>query len=235
MRLKPLLLICVCLLVFLSSEAQHISGKMLSGGTGANLSDHVLMLNSKRALYGEPEEEIEGTPYLTETYDSANVFTSKGTYFGVPMRYNIHADYIEFKQADVLYILDPRPDINLVDFGSYKLVVHKKEIDGKTLLGFYALLDSGKVTLMSKKMVSFREKRPPKGLEYNGSPAKYSRLADEFVFKIGNGELLKVTSVKKMIDNFPDKQKELTDFANREKISKNEKELTKLVRYYNSL
>ena len=58
---------------------------------------------------------------------------------------------------------------------------------------------------------------------------------DEYFFKIGNGQLTEISSVKKMIENFPDKQNELKEFVRREKISKNEEDLIKLVRYYNSL
>ncbi len=64
----------------------------------------------------------------------------------------------------------------------------------------------------------------------------YSAAPDVFYFKIKDGTVEKVESIKKMIAGFPDKQTELTEFAKKEKISpKKEEELIKLVRYYNSL
>jgi hypothetical protein len=46
---------------------------------------------------------------------------------------------------------------------------------------------------------------------------------------------MKVSNLKKMIDSFPDKQNELTQFAKKEKLShKKAEDLMKLVRYYNN-
>ncbi|MBA4056281.1 MAG: hypothetical protein C0490_16320 [Marivirga sp.] len=131
--------------------------------------------------------------------------------------------------------MDPGPDIKKINLGDQVLVVEKYEVKGKSKSGYFALLDSGKVTLVAKKVITFREAQPPKALEVAGKPAKYSKSADEYLYKIGDGPLTGVGSIKKLIESFPDKQEELSQFVSQEKISKNEKELIKLVRYYNSL
>jgi hypothetical protein len=149
--------------------------------------------------------------------------------------YNMYEDYIEFKQKDIVYILDPDLMIKKIDMGAHVLVVENYEFKMKTQLGFLTLLDSGKVTLLSKNIVAFQEQQPPKALESAPTPAQYSSLPDVYYYKIGNGEVMKVSNLKKMIDSFPDKQNELTQFAKKEKLShKKEEDLMKLVRYYNN-
>lgn len=195
----------------------------------------MLLLDSRKVLYGDGSaEETKGTPYLAETFDSANVYTIKGVFAAVPMRYNVHEDYFEFKNKDVTYILDPALNINRVDFRDYSFVVEKSEAGGKMKLGFFVLLDSGKVTLLAKKIVSYREPQPVKAME-EAKPGRYTKKDDEYFFRIEKGQLTAISSIKKMIESFPDKQNELKEFVDREKISKKEEDLIKLVQYYNSL
>ena len=114
----------LCMLASTGSVAQHITSYRDAGRTGLNLTDHMLLLDSRKVLYGDGSaEETKGTPYLAETFDSANVYTIKGVFAAVPMRYNIHEDYFEFKNKDVTYILDPALNIKRVDFRDYSFVV----------------------------------------------------------------------------------------------------------------
>jgi hypothetical protein len=190
------------------------------------------LLDTRRALYGaESAPEFQGTPYLTETFDSANVHTTKGVFRGVPMRYNIYEDYLEFKNKDVTYILDPKLDIIKVDFGSNRFVVEKTV---KMKLGFFELLDSGKVTLVAKMGVYYREPQPTKGI-VDAVPGTFTRKGDEYMYRIEKGQLNEIGSIKKMIESFPDKHNELKEFARKERISKNKEDLIKLVQFYNSL
>lgn len=101
---------------------------------------------------------------------------------------------------------------------------------------YFLLLDSGYIQLMAKKVITVRAAQPPKALESSGTPAKYHELPDSFYYKIGNGELMKVTSLRKMIETFPDKQEEMKQYAKKEKISvKRKEELMMLLKFYNSL
>jgi hypothetical protein len=235
MTLKSSLLIGLWLFVVWTSEAQPLPGNGAGAGTGMNLSDHMMIMDSKKFGKDEGAEPVVGTPYLTEAFVNGDVYSKKGKFSGLPMRYNIYTDNIEFKEKNATYILDPSADIRKVDMGTYRFVVEQYEVKGKSKLGFFTLLDSGKVTLMSKKEVNFREKQPPKALETDWSPAKYTPAGEEYHFKIGSGPLQKVSSVKKLIESLPDKQDEVKEFAGKEKISKNEEELTKLIKFYNSL
>jgi hypothetical protein len=72
-------------------------------------------------------------------------------------------------------------------------------------------------------------------LESAPTPSQYSSLPDVYYYKVEEGTVMKIKNIKEMIESFPDKQNELTQFAKKEKLShKKEEDLIKLVRYYNN-
>jgi len=230
----PFLLFSLWMLASKVCVAQHITSFRDAGRTGLNVTDHMLLLDARKVLDGDGSVETIGTPYLAETFDSAVVYTLKGVFHVMQMRYNVHKDYMEYKDKDVVYILDPALNIKKVDHGNYRFVVEKYEAGGKMKLSYFVLLDSGKVTLLAKKNVAYREPQPAKAMQ-EPTLGSYSKQKDEYFFKIGNGQLNEISSAKRMIESFPDKQDELEQFVRKEKISKNEDDLIRLVRYYNSL
>ena len=187
-------------------------------------------------IYGKLRLDIEGSPYLNEEFVDGEIHTFKASYAGVSMRYNIYLDYIEFKQKGKSYILDPEPRLRKVEVDGNTLVVAKYGSIGKMKDGFFLLLDSGKLQLMSKKVIQFKEAQAPKALESSATPAKYQQLPDQFFYRIGQGEPVKISNIRKMIAGLQDHQEELNAFAKKEKISaKREDDLIRLVKFYNSL
>jgi hypothetical protein len=181
-------------------------------------------------------QKIEGTPYLSEKYVDGEILFGTTGRSTVPLRYNVFQDLMEYQQNGKALVLDPTTKIKRVRLGESTYIVDKFEFDGKTKYGFLNLLDSGKVTLLAKKVVKYQEPLKGRALDGGDLPAKFSRSSDAYFYRIGNGELQEVDNLKDMIASFPDKQEELKQFAKKEKISpKKEEELLKLVRYYNSL
>ena len=198
------------------------------GQQGRNVHDHMLIKISDKHLYGEPAEYYEGTPYLKDTFETGYVYINHVKSTAVPMRYNIFEDHVEFQQDDGVYVLKPSAQINKVEIDKYTLVV--SEFD-KSKNGFFELLEAGKLTLLSRKIINYRKK-----VEISNVPPKYSKASDTYYIKLSGGKPVKVNNIKKLITSLPDKQNELNAFAESEKLSgRNEDELVKLVKYYNSL
>lgn len=218
-----------------SAFGQHMPANGPGAFLGLNITDHMLQLDTRRFLYGSDGQKIEGTPYLNEEFATGDVLSNKGKFTGIELRYNLYSGNIEFKQRDIVYALVPGPEIKRINFGQYSFVVENYESKGQKKDGYYVLLDSGKVTLVAKKHVSFREAQAPKALETMGKPPKYISEPDEYYYRVGTGNLINISNVKKLIEGLPDKQDELKAFASKEKISKNARELTELIKYYNSL
>jgi hypothetical protein len=154
----------------------------------------------------------------------------------VPARYNIFQDLMEYQQNGKALVLDPTKKIKKVKIGDEIFVVEKYSLEGKSKYGFLTMIDTGKMTLLAKKMVKYQEPLKGKALDGGDLPAKFSRLSDTYFYRFGNGELKEVGNLKEVIASLPDKQEEVKQFAKQEKISPKKKdELLKLVRYYNSL
>lgn len=180
--------------------------------------------------------KIEGTPYLNEQFVEGEIVFGEANRTKVPVRYNIFQDLMEYQQNGKALALDPSNKIKKVKMGDEVFIVDKYRLEGKSKYGFLNLLDTGKMTLVSKKIVRYQEPLKERALDGGDLPAKFSRLSDAFFYRIGDGELKEVGNLKELIASLPDRQEEIRQFAKKEKISpKKQDELIKLVRYYNSL
>jgi hypothetical protein len=178
---------------------------------------------------------IKGTPYLIETYEEGQIFYANNN-VRVPARYNVFKDLIEYQQNGRTLELDPTVTIKKVRLHNATFVVEKYLLNDKPKFGYFAVLDSGKVMLYSKKAISYVAPKKGGALDGSDQPGQFKKAPDTFYYKIGNSTLQEVKNIKSMIASFPDKQEELTLFAKKEKISpRKEEELVQLVRYYNSL
>ncbi|MFO7256520.1 MAG: hypothetical protein DIU61_002435 [Bacteroidota bacterium] len=201
-------------------------------GDGANIIDHLLIKAAKDAVSEESEFPVEGTPYLSDDFEKGAVITTKGAFRNIDMRYNIHADVIEFRQKNQTFLLDPLPEIIRVDMGERRFVTGT--IDSKGKLGFYEMLDSGAVVLLSRAKVVFREGKPPQALQAKPTPAKYMHLPEIYYYRANGGTVTRITSLKKLLNDMPGNAQALADFAERENISIRKKDdLLRLIRYCN--
>ena len=204
--------------------------------TGRNVDDHLLIKDAEKNLGLDDAIEVIGTPYLDEKFAPGEIIFDKGMSNAVPIRYNIYKDWIEYQQNNQTYILDPDVRIKSVKYDENTFVVEPYASKGKTRLGYFKVLDSGRVTLLSKQTVMYKEYQQAQALQSSSSPPKYTRTADQFYFKIEAGEIQKVDNLKNMIASFPDKQDELSAFAKKEKISvRKEEDLKRMMTYYHSL
>ncbi|HZY81014.1 MAG TPA: hypothetical protein VFE50_15935 [Cyclobacteriaceae bacterium] len=180
--------------------------------------------------------KVKGTPYLDETYvDGTILFANNDR--KAPIRYNAYKDVIEFQIDGQARALDAGSTVKRVSFGDNIFVVEKyKDDKDVTRYGYFTLLDSGKASLFSKKVMKFTPGMKGRALDGGDQPAEFRRAPDTFYFKLASGEMTEISSIKSMIAAFPDKKDELNAFAKKEKISPRDgEELKKLIEYYNSL
>jgi len=183
----------------------------------------------------ESEVAIAGTPYLDEVYAKGVICYANKSQV-MPVRYNAFRDLIEYQQGSTTLVLDPNATIKKVTVGNFTFMPLPYESNGKSKYGYFAVLDSGKVSLFVKKKVVFTAFKRGGQLDGSDQPAEYRKSADTFYYRIGDGKLQEMGNIKSMIASLPDKQEELTRFAKKEKISpRKEKELIQLIKFYNSL
>jgi len=226
MKTKHLSLIAI---VFLASWCAF--GQTM---TGTDLKDHMLIKLAKDT--DRSVKDFEGSPFLNEQFVPGQIISTGKKLTAVPLRYNIFNDQMEFKQNDLTYALYPEGRIVKVILGDETYVVEKYEIKSKMDYGYLSRLDSGKLTVLVKKVVRFTESQEAKALESSNKPAKFTRIPDVYYYKIGDGELTKAGSLKSLITSLPDNQNQVESYAKREKISTRKAEdLKKLAVYYNGL
>lgn len=197
---------------------------------GLNIADHLLIKHAEPLTHEAEREEYEGSPYLHEAFTAGSVTTENNTFTQLPMRYNIDRDLVEFEYNGRSYLLDPATFIRRVEIGEDVFVVRSLSSRSGDKSGFYELVEEGKLSLLSKKIVNYRKAQPLQGL-----PAKYSRQPDILYVQIGDQPVVKAGNVKNVIAALPDKQPDVTRFAKAGKLSSRKEDLIALVRYYNSL
>jgi hypothetical protein len=202
---------------------------------GKDVYDHLLIKIAQEGTSNASVEEYEGTPYLNDEFISGTVYINEGKFDDVPLRYNIFRDLVEFKKNNQIYFLDADGKIDMVTIGNDTLVVEDLLIGKSEKPVYFKMIAKGKASLLSRLNVKYRAAQPPKPpAEPEGKLAKYTRFSDDFYLK-AEGELIKIDNVKKVIQQLPSAAADLESFAKKNKISRNEEDLKKLINHYNNM
>jgi len=179
-------------------------------------------------------EVIAGSPYTDDKYKDGVIYYGTDKNQAAPIRYNAYQDLIEYQQNGKALVLDANPGIKKVIVGG-ETFVPLPNSDSKKLR-YFAVLDSGKMTLYSKKNIVFQPFKRGGKLDGSDQPAEFQKKPDTYYYQLGDGELKEIDNIKSLISSLPDKQDELSQYVKKEKISaKKEKDLMEFVKYYNSL
>ena len=180
-------------------------------------------------------EVIAGSPYTDDKYKDGVIYYGTDKNQAAPIRYNAYQDLIEYQQNGKALVLDANPGIKKVIVGGEVFVPLSPNANSKKL-GYFAVLDSGKMTLYSKKQIVFQPFKRGGKLDGSDQPAEFQKKPDTYYYQLGDGELVEIDNIKSLIAGLPEKQDELSQYAKKEKISaKKEKDLLQFVKYYNSL
>ncbi len=220
---------------FLQGNAQVLKQALGTPSRSSPTSSLTSIGGFNRFYDADLSNPVEGSPYANDEFVKGSIYHSRGVHRNIDMRLNVYANQIEYKVNDSIWVVDASKLIQKVVMGDHTLVVNLGEEKGKQGLRYYYRLDSGKVTLLEKKNARYQEAQYGKAIEGN-VPAKYFGMASEYFIKIGEEPLIKIQSMKKLIEDLPDHKPEMEQFAKKEKISTNKpKELIKFIHYYNSL
>lgn len=201
--------------------------------SGRNMADHIL-IRKKAGKMKVDIDDVEGSRYENDSFRLGTVLTDKLQFDNVLLKYNLYEDHVEFKDNGQVFIIDPEAKVQKVTIGNLNLVMDAYKSEGKIKPGYYNVLDTGRIKLLAKDAVILIEPQPAKAFQ-PFVPAKFERAPTTFYYKIDKAEPKPITSIKKLIAEFPDHQKSLTSFSNRRKISVNQEELIQLWEYYHSL
>jgi hypothetical protein len=136
--------------------------------------------------------------------------------------------------SSVLELKNPET-VEKIEFENYKLIYLSLPHKNNVVKGFFIVLTEGYATLLSKPAVTLHKPSQPGGY-IDAQPPRFSRNPDIYYIKVGKNQPKFIKTKKHLITSFPDFRAELSNYIkiNNIKIS-DQKSLTDLVQYYNSL
>jgi len=184
------------------------------------------------------EADIEGSPYLNDKFETGEVLTDNNVrYVGIPLRYNIYSDEIEFQTAkgQILSIQFPG-NIKEVKIGHDIFVYNLYFLSPERLKwGYFQLINSGKAEGLIHYRVIFEAAQ--KALAYKDpQPPKFVQQPAYYYVSVNKKPAVRVQRTKELIALLGNHKKELENFARKEKIKiRRLNDLRRILYYYNSL
>lgn len=186
-----------------------------------------------------PYSNISGSPYLHDEFiESEAISKDSIRYVNVKFRYNIFEDELEYLNGDEVLVLTNPNDFSYFFLGQdvlfYQSYPSRRE---SVKQGYFLLLTIGNRSVLSKKINITYE--PPKDAQVYTAAKKpeFKKSADHYFIKFdGNVPSRIYPNKRKVLNSFPDKKEELETFILKNQLNfKEEEDIIKLVKYFNSL
>ncbi len=178
--------------------------------------------------------DIKGSPYLFSDYRDADIYMKDGTRYRGKIRYDLYTDEMEYQIKNKTFWLAPRENIKkiILDGRTFLYLKNKKNSNKG---GYYELLVDGPCQLLAKHLVNFQEAEKAKPYQ-DPKPARFEPKKNLFYLKKDPQPLFLVRNKKTLPDYLQDKRSEIVTFIKKNHFSvSREKDLIKIVKYYNSL
>jgi hypothetical protein len=231
------------LLVFLSITFFTITGVLaqMTFYSAYEIKKAVELLDFNRRHSGDiskflTEANIDGSPYLNDEFIEGAVFTtSKTQYVGVPLRYNIYNDQIEFQLGEnPVQALAAPETVEMVQFGDFMFEYIPHTNAKKIKRGFFIIEEKGNATLYSKPQVIFENAKEPAAYQ-DAVPARFLTRPDEYYIRVGKEPAVLIAKKKDLEEVFPYHKAEIAEFIKKNKVKPNNPEsLKELVQFYNA-
>lgn len=225
--------------IFILSLVFLLAGPTLLAQQIVNMSLDDFYREFKKYQYNEnvgEVSEVEGSPYdRVEFTPGEIVTTSRQHYSGIPLRQNIYANEIEFRNQEGKPFFIGVPElIDYILIGGEKFIYSPFRIANRIEKGYFTLLANGKAQLLEKKNVTLRPAEPA-GAYKEPVPPQFRRTDSDYYIRVLPAEAKRVRNKKEMeeiLGSTPDK---VDDFIKKNKIKFSKKEdLIILMEYYNS-
>ena len=181
------------------------------------------------------EDDIDGSPYLKDEFTLGDIITKDDIiYKNVPLRYNIYNDDIEFEMSEGSYLAISNPkkmkEIHIGDDVFIYAIKRKKKGEQ---YGYYKLVEDGKIQLLSRYNIVFKEATNTTG--YNAAqPPQFNRNANSLYVKLGTKEPQQLGKKKEIEKVFGSESKEILSYIKKTKLNiRKEQDLVKLIQHLN--
>jgi hypothetical protein len=184
------------------------------------------------------KEYIEGTRYLHNDFRNGYVFydgNSKSPQ--LPLRLNLHNDEFQYMKNDSVFAFaEPNRIDKVIIYDEVFIYIDTSR--SADISGFVKIRNAELPCILTKMRIDFFKKVISRSPSVESSPDRFVRSDDSNYLMKTETEILKVSSVKNLINLLNDHSQELTEFANKEKISGRSHsggEMAKILDYYHAL
>lgn len=183
------------------------------------------------------ESVVRGSPYEKEEFTPGIVVAKSGKhYIGIPMRYNIYSDEIEYKFRERGVFAFGQPELlDSVYIGREKFVYGQYNAGNRTIRGYFRVLTEKSPPLLQKMNVTIKPAESAQAYK-DYVPPGFERARDDFYVNSSPGELIRIND-KKDLSTLPgDHLSDIAQFikSNRIKFTKPD-DMVKLMEFYYSL
>ena len=183
-------------------------------------------------------DDIKGSPYLQDAFIPGRIYLTSGSYYdGVPLRYNVYDDHIEFQNKDgIAYYLDNPAEFSQITIGD-DTFIHSMYIDENNhqMEGYFSLIEGGKGQLLMKYRILYREAEEARPF-IDPKPARFISASDEYYIRVNDHKALCVKGDKPILDALADHSKEVKAYIKENKLKSRKKDdLIKIIKFYNTL
>lgn len=174
-------------------------------------------------------EDIQGSPYQSAVFKNAIIGEKYGK---VDVRYNAYTDDIEFFNNGKIEVLPKQEDFYRVEVIATKqvFVYFNSNTEPK---GYLTEVAKGKNSIYKKNKVIFKDAAPAPNTYQTGKPAMFITQEPIYYLKTATGSINKISSLKKIAEFFPEKEKEYNKYIKSDNLKFNDSDLVKLMNYIN--
>ncbi len=229
----------VIAVLFINAVQAQGNGVVIRG----NWADQISITDVNGRPFENIYNNVSGTPYFDEKYKFANIKLSQGqgrTFVGVKTRIDMVTQEVHFISSNEVegflfagMVKEVTYDDTTTDgIIPYKFVTGFPAVDKQTNQNFYLVLSEGRCSFLKSIIKKVSERKN----ELSGEIAKDMETYEDYYLYI-KGVMKRWKKDKDFIlAELTDKQKEITQYILTNKVNfKNADQVTKLLKYYNSL
>lgn len=225
------LLLFITVLIFSFSHSLYSQNLTKSG---AGYLDYSTFYN--RTEYQTNNPNIEGTPYLSETFTMGTISPLDERY---PIRYNAVSDVFEVKQLDDNIIILNKSNLDyLIKINNtyYKSFKFKESKDG---FGYFNIVTKNEnVNLLKRTTIKFFKEKKAVNSYSTGKKAYFDEAKTALFIYFKKDESIKElpTRTKSFTALFPGKEDAIKKYIKSEKLNlKKESDVIKVINYANTI
>lgn len=201
---------------------------------------NVLRSSNSLSTFANYDTSIKGSPFIQKNYESAKISKLDKRTFST--MYNAHRDFMEIlKDGGTQYFLPSKKYPYKVFFlesnKTYKAYSYKKKKD--YAYGFFKIATKNtSCNLLVKEIITLKKAEKPKTGYGEYKPSKFNRKKDAYYINFTKNDIaIKLPKKKKAFYKlFSSNSDNIKKYIKKEKLSiKKEKDLAKIITYYNSL